>query len=122
MGQWGGLGYALDQTTYQSIVSHYYGGTTLSALSAEADVTQVGVEISENNGNTVIVTSGSPFTAAGLSVPAGQAALMTNNGAGGSGNVTVGQGCGGPWNGAMAQNIVAIYRPRGGDSPVGPVP
>ena len=68
MGQWGALGYALAQTPYQSIVAHYYGGTTLSPLSGAADATQIGVEISENNNNTVIVTSGSPFSAAGLSV------------------------------------------------------
>jgi SpoIID/LytB domain protein len=105
MGQWGALGYALAQTPYQSIVAHYYGGTTLSSLSGAAEATQIGVEISENNNNTVIVTSGSPFSAAGLSVPAGQAVLMTNNGTGGSWNVTVGGGCAGPWNGAVAANV-----------------
>ncbi|HEV3266125.1 MAG TPA: SpoIID/LytB domain-containing protein [Acidimicrobiales bacterium] len=105
MGQWGALGYALAQTPYQSIVAHYYGGTTLSPLSGAADATQIGVEISENNNNTVIVTSGSPFSAAGLSVSAGQAVLMTNNGAGGTWNVTVGGGCAGPWNGAVAPNV-----------------
>jgi len=96
MGQWGALGYALYQTPYQSIVAHYYGGTTLSSLSATAEATQIHVELSENNNNTVIVTSGSPFTVAGLSVPPGQAVLMTNNGASGSWNATVGGGCGGP--------------------------
>jgi SpoIID/LytB domain protein len=105
MGQWGALGYALAQTPYQSIVAHYYGGTTLTSLSGAADATQIGVEISENNNNTVIVTSGSPFSAAGLSVPAGQAVLMTKNGAGGTWNVTVGGGCAGPWSGAVAANV-----------------
>ena len=105
MGQWGALGYALAQTPYQSIVAHYYGGTTLTALSGPAEATQIGVEISENNDNTVIVTSGSPFSAAGLSVPGGQAVLMTKNGPGGTWNVTVGGGCAGPWNGPVAANV-----------------
>ena len=69
MGQWGALGYALAQTPFQSIVAHYYGGTTLTPLSGAAAATQIGVEISENNNNTVIVTSGSPFSAAGLRCP-----------------------------------------------------
>ncbi|HWE71468.1 MAG TPA: SpoIID/LytB domain-containing protein [Acidimicrobiales bacterium] len=124
MGQWGALGYALAQTPYQSIVAHYYGGTTLSALSGPAEATQVGVEISENNNNTVIVTSGSPFTAAGLPVGAGQAALMTNNGSGGSWNVTVGGGCAGPWNGGVAANVtnptaVPSHNPDLGDPATG---
>jgi SpoIID/LytB domain protein len=124
MGQWGALGYALDQTPYQSIVAHYYGGTTLSPLSGTAEATQVHVELSENNDNTVIVTSGSPFTVAGLSVPPGQAALMTNNGTGGSWNAIVGGGCGGPWNGAVATNItnpiaVPSHNPDLGDPSTG---
>ena len=32
MGQWGALGYALAGTSYQSILEHYYGGTSLAAL------------------------------------------------------------------------------------------
>ena len=124
MGQWGALGDALYQTPYQSIVAHYYGGTTLSSLSATAEATQVHVELSENNNNTVIVTSGSPFTVAGLSVPPGQAVLMTNNGASGSWNATVGGGCGGPWNGAVAANVtnptaVPSHNPDLGDPATG---
>jgi SpoIID/LytB domain protein len=124
MGQWGALGYALAQTPYQSIVAHYYGGTTLSGLSGAAEATQVGVEISENNDNTVIVTSGSPFSAAGLPVAAGQAVLMTNDGSGGSWNVTIGGGCAGPWNGAVAANVtnptaVPNHNPDLGDPATG---
>ena len=65
MGQWGALGYALAGTGYQSIVDHYYGGTALAGLSAAQEATQVRVALTENDGNTVIVTSGSPFTVAG---------------------------------------------------------
>jgi SpoIID/LytB domain protein len=124
MGQWGALGYALAQTPYQAIVAHYYGGTALTPLSGAADGTQIGVEISENNNNTVIVTSGSPFSAAGLSVPAGQAVLMTKNGAGGTWNVTMGGSCAGPWTGAVAANVahptaVPSHNPDLGDPATG---
>ena len=36
MGQWGALGYAINQADYPSILGTYYGGTTLSTLSAGA--------------------------------------------------------------------------------------
>src|SRR5664280_3716443 len=68
MGQWGALGYALAQTSYQSIVGHYYGGTTLSDLSTAQEATKVRVALTENNGNSVIVTSGSAFTVTGTSI------------------------------------------------------
>jgi peptidoglycan hydrolase-like amidase len=98
MGQWGALGYALAHAGYQSIVDHYYGGTSLEGLSAGQEATQVRVALTENNGNTVIVTSGSPFTVPGasVSVGAGQAVLMSPAG-GGKWNVSVGPGCAGPW-------------------------
>ena len=66
MGQWGALGYALAGTGYQSIVGHYYGGTSLSGLLPGQEATSVRVAMTENNGNTVIVTSGSPFSVAGV--------------------------------------------------------
>ena len=43
MGQWGALGYALAGTGYQSIVGHYYGGTSLAGLTAGQEATQVRV-------------------------------------------------------------------------------
>ena len=53
--------------------------------------------LTENDGNTVIVTSGRPFTVSGLPrVPGGQAVLMSPAG-GGTWNVSVGPGCAGPW-------------------------
>jgi SpoIID/LytB domain protein len=96
MGQWGALGYALAGTGYQSIVAHYYGGTTLANLAPAQVTTTVRVALTENDGNGVIVTSGSPFTVAGLDVAAGQAVQMSPAG-GGRWNVWVGSGCGGPW-------------------------
>jgi SpoIID/LytB domain protein len=98
MGQWGALGYALQGTGYQPILDHFYGGTSLGALSGGQESHLVRVALTENDGNTVIVTSGSPFSVAGTSiaVPAGQAVLMGPAG-GGAWTVAVGPGCGGPW-------------------------
>jgi SpoIID/LytB domain protein len=98
MGQWGALGYALADTGYQSILGHYYGGTSAATLPAGQDSHQVRVALTENDGNTVIVTSGSPFSVGGTSiaVPAGQAVLMGPVG-GGVWTVSTGPGCGGPW-------------------------
>ncbi len=98
MGQWGALGYALAQTSYQSIVGHYYGGSTLTGLTAGQEATQVKVALTENNGNSVIVTSGAPFAITGTSISAsaGQAVLMSPTGSG-RWDLSVGPGCGGPW-------------------------
>ncbi len=110
MGQWGALGDALASTPYQSIVAHYYGGTSLSTLGGAQEATQVRVALTENDGNTVIVTSGSAFSvpAVGLSVPAGQAVLMAPAG-GGQWTVAEGAGCGGPWTASgSAANPTAV--------------
>ncbi len=98
MGQWGALGYALAGAGDQSILAHYYGGTDLRALSGGQEATAVRVALTENDGNTVIVTSGAPFSVGGtsLSVGAGQAVLMSPT-SGGRWNVSVGPGCAGPW-------------------------
>ena len=66
MGQWGALGSALGQTPYQSILGTYYGGTSLATLTAPQQATTVRVDMTENDGNQVIVTSGTPFTVAGI--------------------------------------------------------
>ena len=71
MGQWGALGYALTGTGYRAIVAHYYSGSSLAGLSPAQEGTQVRVALTENDGNTVIVTSGSAFTVSGLSVAGG---------------------------------------------------
>ncbi len=77
MGQWGALGYALAQTPYSSILGTYYGGTSLAALSGPQEAHVVSVAMTENNGNNVIVSSTTGFTAAGVYFPPGQVALMT---------------------------------------------
>jgi SpoIID/LytB domain protein len=97
MGQWGALGYALAGTGYQSILDYFYGGTALAGLSAGQDATNVRVALTENNGNSVIVTSGSGFSVPGTSIALGpgQAVLMTP--VGGAWNLAIGTGCAGPW-------------------------
>jgi SpoIID/LytB domain protein len=97
MGQWGALGYALAGTDYQAIVSHYYGGTSLRDLAPSRDATTVRVAMTENDDNSVIVTSRSTFSvpAASLTVPAGQAVEMTPTGS--TWSLRVGGSCAGPW-------------------------
>jgi SpoIID/LytB domain protein len=98
MGQWGALGYALGHTGYRPIVAHYYDGSSLSGLSAQQDATKVRVALTENDGDTAIVTSGSAFYlfGAGLEVPGGDAMEITPTG-GGRWTVRVGPSCSGPW-------------------------
>ena len=101
MGQWGALGYALTGTGYRAIVAHYYAGSSLAGLNPAQEATQVRVALTENDGNTVIVTSGSAFNVSGLPVGGGQAVLMSPVG-GGVWNVSVGPGCAGPWSPARS--------------------
>jgi len=93
MGQWGALGYALDQTSYQDIVAHYYGNTTLTPDPALASQS-IRVVMTENDGNSVIVTSASPFTMPGIGGPYGAVEMVPDNG---QWDVFSGPGCAGPW-------------------------
>jgi len=93
MGQWGALGDALAGTGYQSILDGFYGGTSLATLSPAQDGHWVSVVMTENNGNSVIVTSSSGVTVGSASAPA---VLMTPLG-NGLWKVTTGAGCAGPW-------------------------
>ncbi len=99
MGQWGALGYALAGTSYQSILGHYYGGTSLAALNSTQEAHQVSVAMTEIDGNSIIVTSASAFSVNfggnEVTVPAGQAAMIMP--VGDSWNIYVGAGCAGPW-------------------------
>jgi SpoIID/LytB domain protein len=104
MGQWGALGDALAGTGYSSILDHFYGGTTLAGLSSGQEATQVRVAVTENDDNTVIVTSHSPFSVqytlpggatGSISVGGGQAVLMSP--VAGAWDVASGPSCGGPW-------------------------
>ncbi len=106
MGQWGALGYAVTGTGFQSIVGHYFGGTALTGLSAGQGSTSVRVAMTENNDNTVIVTSGTPLSVTGVAGATGvPAVLMSPDGAGGW-NIQVGPGCAGPWGPFVATGVV----------------
>ncbi|MDQ1739332.1 MAG: hypothetical protein QOE53_984, partial [Pseudonocardiales bacterium] len=97
MGQYGAFGYATTYSwTYTQIVSHYYGGTTLATRTLSA----LTVDLTAYDGqNQVVVTSGSPFTAAGVAIPAGSAALLRYVSAG-SYQLFTSAGCGKPWSAA----------------------
>ncbi len=95
MGQWGALGYALAGTNWQQIVDHYYAGSTIAELSSGADATAVRVVLTENDGDSVIVTSSSSFSVDGASYAAGQAVQMLP--VPGGWDISAGPGCGGGW-------------------------
>jgi len=94
MGQYGAFGYATTYGwTYPQIVSHYYGGTTLATRSLGA----LTVDLTAYDGqNQVVVTSGSPFTAGGVAIPGGGAALLRYVAAN-SYTLYTSAGCGKPW-------------------------
>ncbi|HET6810450.1 MAG TPA: SpoIID/LytB domain-containing protein [Acidimicrobiales bacterium] len=92
MGQWGALGYALAGQPYGWILDHFYGGTTTGT----APNGPIRVRLVGNDGNDVIVTSGAPFSAAGMSMAAGRAVLMHLTSPG-SWTISTGPGCAGPW-------------------------
>jgi SpoIID/LytB domain protein len=103
MGQWGALGDALAHTGYQSMLDSFYGGTSLTALSPAQDATQIRVTMTENNGNSVIVTAGTPVSVSGTSVTGAAAVEMVPTGA--AYDVYVGAGCAGPWTGPVATGV-----------------
>ncbi len=107
MGQWGALGYAVTGTSYTAILEHYYGtlsagGPTTVATSPTSfndTTTPVEVALIENAGDDVIVSSASPFTAAGIALPAGWAARFQLIAGTNTWNVeTSSGGCGGNGN------------------------
>ena len=61
MGQWGALGYAIGDDngdgnwTWQQIVTHFYGGTTIQTVGNDSQ--NVSVAMTENNGNDLIATA-----------------------------------------------------------------
>jgi SpoIID/LytB domain protein len=109
MGQWGALGYAVAQTPYQAIVGHYYGGTALTPLGSAQDSTQLRVLLTENDGNSVIVTSGTAFTVQGVQ-GSYRAVMMALNPDGSTFDVFASSSCAGngganPWP-LVASNVV----------------
>ncbi|HEX8092250.1 SpoIID/LytB domain-containing protein [Jatrophihabitans sp.] len=105
MGQYGAFGYATNYSwTYTQILAHYYGGTTLATRSLGT----LSVDLTALDGqNQVVVTSGSPFTAGGVAIPAGSAALLRYVSAG-SYQLFTSTGCGKPWSAAKPVTTGAI--------------
>lgn len=91
MGQYGALGYAIDHNwTYDQILGHYYGGTTLVGDAGNPTMT---VELTRFTGVDTIVT------APGLTVngvATGSGAVLVRRTAPGTFTVYVGDGCAGP--------------------------
>ena len=75
MGQWGAFGYAaLGHASYRWVLAHYYGGTTLSpGDNLVSKDPKISVDLNENDGDPVVVTSGSAFSFGGHSFLGGQA-------------------------------------------------
>ena len=92
LGQYGSLGYAVDESqTYSQIIDHYYGGTT-KGVQADGPMT---VRLTELDGVDMIVRSDSAFTVAGTAITAGTAALVHRTATGF--DLSTAAGCGGPW-------------------------
>jgi hypothetical protein len=106
MGQYGALGYAFDEWTWQEIISHYYGGlsaggtTTIGRLpSSNPEAADIRVDLTWNDGHFPIVTSPSAFSLGGRPVGGGEAAQIVQQSASTSA-VFVGASCAGPWPGS----------------------
>ena len=111
MGQWGALGYAIGDDngdgnwTWQQIVTHFYGGTTIQTLGNDSQ--NVSVAMTENNGNDIIATA-----PGGVSVPGGPgsapAVLFQPSTNGTTWSVYTGAGCGGTngsWGAPVATGV-----------------
>jgi SpoIID/LytB domain protein len=79
LGQWGAYGYATrDGWSWQQIIGHYYGGTTLG----DQGNTEIAVRLVFLDGQDLTVTSSQPFTMGGVAIPAGGAGRFSMDGAG----------------------------------------
>ncbi|HEY2331886.1 MAG TPA: SpoIID/LytB domain-containing protein [Acidimicrobiales bacterium] len=110
LGQYGALGYAIDEGwNHQQILDHYYGGTT-AGTKADGPIS---VHLTDFDSRDLIVTSpGASFTVASTTFTAGQAARIRR-----SGNSWVvepsSSGCAGPW-GAAVQTLDISLHPTAG--------
>jgi SpoIID/LytB domain protein len=115
MGQWGALGYALDGSTYQQILSHYYGelaaggNTSIGKLAGSGDSTTVRVAMTEDDNVSPVITSHTAFTVDGVHFAAGLAArLVPTSGSNTSWNVEIAPGgCSATsWSPTAARDVV----------------
>jgi len=130
MGQWGSLGYALGDDggagnyTYEQILSHYYGGTTLEALGTAPAPPSINggdviVAMTENNGDDLVATAASgTLSVAGVTTTA-PAVLFHLVGPGSLYDVYVSGGCAGQ--GGWQLSGTAITEPTAVATNAGPV-
>jgi SpoIID/LytB domain protein len=95
MGQWGAFGYAANYGySYQQILAHYFGGTTLATV-PESNIT-VNLSAFTQGMVAVTATSGTSLAATyGTTAVGAQAVQITE--AGGIETLSTGPGCAGPW-------------------------
>jgi SpoIID/LytB domain protein len=115
MGQWGALGYALDGSSFQQILSHYYGelaaggNTSIGKLAGSGDSTTVRVAMTEDDGLSPVITSHTAFTVDGVHFGAGLAArLVATSSANTSWNVEIAPGgcSASSWTLTAAKNVL----------------
>jgi len=122
MGQWGAFGYASEYGwSYQQVLAHYYGGTTLGVLSLpEPDIT---VHLTELDGhNTISVApAGGALVASWGGGDTWTAPAFEVTRAGGVEVVYESQGCAGPWR-QVGASTGAVTIASGAPGPDGEVP
>jgi SpoIID/LytB domain protein len=95
MGQYGALGYAVDHGwTYDRILGHYYGGTTMGTL---ADGRVERVHLQAQAGSSLIVTQDKGELVLSSDAPARHLKAVRISRTSGGFQVAEGQGCAGPW-------------------------
>ena len=78
MGQYGALGYAVDDNwSYQQILDRYYGGTSFGGSAGDPTI---GVRITGADGIDMILTAGVPFTVGGQAFAANEGARVRKTG------------------------------------------
>ena len=112
LGQWGSYGYATAGASYQDIVRHYYGGTTISTQ-PDGPVT---VQLTGQDGLDLVVTSARNFSVGGVPVSGGAAARVTAK-PDGSFVLSTSMGCAAPtvWTTTIPNSRVAPSVEPGGD-------
>ncbi len=119
MGQWGSLGYAIgadDGTgndTYQQILAHYYGNTTLTSTNDSTAMHggNVWVAMTEANAIDTIVSASS----GNVSYGSGSApAVLFHQVGTGLFQVETGPGCGGPWSDVGSPVVEPVASPPPG--------
>ena len=116
MGQWGAFGYASEYGwSYRQILSHYYGGTMLGAVSGpEPDITVHLVELDGRNTIATGVAGGALVATWAGALPITAAAFEVTSSAGLQ-EVLTGPSCAGPWRPvAQATSSVSIVSTQPG--------